>query len=681
MINRVFTLVFFTVFSMHMDAQSIHSQILPLKHLSNITKIIYSSNIPFIYTASEDKTIKLWDATSKELLRTLYGHQDKITDLCINRENTILFSGDKSGMVFSWNTNTGNINKTCSLKDTITALLYVPYKNLLIVALQNKTITLLNATTLDILKTISTSPYRVIRLLSSKEKDEVIAGFTGYVSDKKTGTGTIQVLDISTYKLYPVSTYAESLTDLTYSPDSSKLVTTSEKNNMIRIWDTQRWIEEKSIKNPVTPSMAFVSDNNKKVTIYSSETNELNIYRTTGELILNIKINNGKVIMGEMNDESILVCTHTGILSKYDYNGHAGSVLYNFVQASKPVMTGEYSAFHKSFILGYASETNKIFNLFNEQCYTLPDSFKTATAGISCSPTQPLSLIFYLPAIHYNESSGTSTYFSKQILINMNDKNILHTYSYTMKYITSSCLATNYLFTGFNDGTLEVFDIKNKITLTTLKISPFDVVHIYFNNNNSALFIQTIDNKVQQYQYTPPKTLKMVQTIQLSNNETMIDIKNTYLLTNKHYINMATHQNEALSIMTGKWVQENQILFISSGKDSLLLKDISTNQILWQQKLLYENPVSLIYDSTFHWAGVIYSSATVHYFNTVTGNDVGTLFINDDNSWMYIKADEYDVSPNMLPHILSQNGSVANVPIKQHYKEKLMQQTLFAPIH
>ena len=58
--------------------------------------VAYSPNGERIASASGDKTVRLWDATSGKLIRTIEGHQDKLTCVAFNHDGSRIASGSRS---------------------------------------------------------------------------------------------------------------------------------------------------------------------------------------------------------------------------------------------------------------------------------------------------------------------------------------------------------------------------------------------------------------------------------------------------------------------------------------------------------------------------------------------------------------------------------------------------------
>jgi len=79
-----------------------------------------SDKVRFL-SGSDDKSIKLWDIGSgigsQICISTLNGHQERVSDLVIYDENTVV-SGDKAGILKVWDLKTGTAIQEISTKDS-----------------------------------------------------------------------------------------------------------------------------------------------------------------------------------------------------------------------------------------------------------------------------------------------------------------------------------------------------------------------------------------------------------------------------------------------------------------------------------------------------------------------------------------------------------------------------------
>jgi WD40 repeat protein len=74
-------------------------------HTQFVQGVAFSPRGNLLASASADHTIKLWDLTTGQELRTLTGHTEWVTSVCFGREGDWLVSGSHDGRVCLWNVN------------------------------------------------------------------------------------------------------------------------------------------------------------------------------------------------------------------------------------------------------------------------------------------------------------------------------------------------------------------------------------------------------------------------------------------------------------------------------------------------------------------------------------------------------------------------------------------------
>ena len=72
------------------------------------------SDKPYLLTTSDDRTVKIWDYTTKALIATLEGHTSNVSFACYHPELPVIVSGSEDGTVKIWNSNTYRLEQSLS---------------------------------------------------------------------------------------------------------------------------------------------------------------------------------------------------------------------------------------------------------------------------------------------------------------------------------------------------------------------------------------------------------------------------------------------------------------------------------------------------------------------------------------------------------------------------------------
>ncbi|KAI9692988.1 MAG: hypothetical protein M1822_004983 [Bathelium mastoideum] len=72
------------------------------------------SDKPYILTTSDDRTVKVWDYTTKGLIATLEGHSSNVSFACYHPELPVIISGSEDGTVKIWHANTYRLEQSLS---------------------------------------------------------------------------------------------------------------------------------------------------------------------------------------------------------------------------------------------------------------------------------------------------------------------------------------------------------------------------------------------------------------------------------------------------------------------------------------------------------------------------------------------------------------------------------------
>ena len=68
-----------------------------------VTRLIFAKASPILFSASVDRTVKVWDVRTGELGKTFRGHQEAVLDIAVSNDgrSVVSASDDGTALVFS----------------------------------------------------------------------------------------------------------------------------------------------------------------------------------------------------------------------------------------------------------------------------------------------------------------------------------------------------------------------------------------------------------------------------------------------------------------------------------------------------------------------------------------------------------------------------------------------------
>ena len=102
-------------------------------HSHIVTCLTISADGKYLISGSRDKTIKIWNLETAELLHILKGHRDGVDAIALSPDGEIIASGSADNTIKIWHLQTGKLLATFrGHSSAVTALLFTPYGNKLI---------------------------------------------------------------------------------------------------------------------------------------------------------------------------------------------------------------------------------------------------------------------------------------------------------------------------------------------------------------------------------------------------------------------------------------------------------------------------------------------------------------------------------------------------------------------
>ncbi|MGB3420273.1 MAG: hypothetical protein WBA52_07530 [Dolichospermum sp.] len=199
-------------------------------HSESVISVAYSPDGQTLASGSYDKTIKLWDVKTGNLLQTLKGHSELVWSVAYSPDGQTLASGSSDRTIKLWNVKTGKLLQTLTLTsptDSVWLVAYSPDSQTLASG-SDDTIKLWNLKTGKLLQTLTGHSSLVISVAYSPDGQTLASG-----SDDN----TIKLWNVKTGKLLQTLTgHSSRVRSVAYSPDGQTLASGS-ADNTIKLWN------------------------------------------------------------------------------------------------------------------------------------------------------------------------------------------------------------------------------------------------------------------------------------------------------------------------------------------------------------------------------------------------------------------------------------------------------------
>ena len=198
-------------------------------HVDSVTSVAFSPNGALIATASRDKTIKVWDAASGQELRTLRGHTNHVAHVCFSPNGRQLASGSNDNTARLWDAATGR--ELALLKghgNAVSSVCFSPDGQRVASGSLDQTVIVWDRVTAKKLLTLRGPTDGISMVCFSPEGKRIL----GSSFDQ-----TMRLWDAVTGKeIMVLKGAAEGVTGASFSPDG-KRVAGSSLDQMIHVWD------------------------------------------------------------------------------------------------------------------------------------------------------------------------------------------------------------------------------------------------------------------------------------------------------------------------------------------------------------------------------------------------------------------------------------------------------------
>ena len=202
------------------------------EHRNTVWSLAFSPDSQLLASSSGDKTIKLWQLKSGELLRAFPGaHSDTIWSIGISQNGQTLVSGSGDKTVKIWNLNTGKLLRTLvGHKDAVRSVAVSSDGKIVASGSADKTVKIWNLNTGQLLHTLTGHTGKIISIAISPNGEMVASGS----NDK-----TIKLWNPQTGRLlHTLVGHSDHINSVAFRSDSKVLVSGAE-DRLIKLWNPE----------------------------------------------------------------------------------------------------------------------------------------------------------------------------------------------------------------------------------------------------------------------------------------------------------------------------------------------------------------------------------------------------------------------------------------------------------
>ncbi|KFY28387.1 hypothetical protein V491_00489 [Pseudogymnoascus sp. VKM F-3775] len=221
-------------------------------HSNLVNSVAFSHGSKLLASASSDKTVKIWDASTGSLQQTLEGHSRRVRSVAFSHDSKLLASASHDATAKIWDVSTGSLQQTLEgHSSSVISVAFSHNSNLLASASSDKTVKIWDASSGSLQQTLEGHSHSVISVAFSHDSTLLASASMD---------ATIKIWDMSTGSLQQtLEGHSGSVGSVAFSHDSTLLAS---RDATIKIWDMSNGSLQQTLEghSKLVYSVAFSHD-------------------------------------------------------------------------------------------------------------------------------------------------------------------------------------------------------------------------------------------------------------------------------------------------------------------------------------------------------------------------------------------------------------------------------------
>ncbi|MFM9963051.1 MAG: protein kinase domain-containing protein [Planctomycetaceae bacterium] len=447
-------------------------------HSEPVMSVSFSPDGKRIVSGSHDKTLKVWDAQTGELVLTLNGHSKFVFCVSFSPDGKRIVSGSLDKTLKVWDAQTGESLLTLNgHSDWVRSVSFSPDGKRIVSDSMNGTLKVWNAQTGEPVLTLNGHEEGVTYVSFSPDGKRIVSGSLD---------ATLMVWDVQTGE--PVLTlngHSGSVMSVSFSPDGKRIVSGS-RDNTLKVWDAQTGEPVLTLKghSNAVESVSFSPDGKRIVSGSGDAT--LKVWDAqTGEPLLTLNGHSGGVSSVSFSPDGKRIVSGSVDNTLKVWNAQTGGPVPTFNGHSEAAMSVSFSPDGKRIVSGSGDKTLKVWDAQTGETVLALNGHSDAVTSVSFS---------------LDGKRIVSGSFDKTLKVwDVQTGETVLTLNGHSGHVMSVSFSSNgkRIVSGSNDNTLKVWDAETGEPVLTLNGHSEQVTSVSFSPDGKRIVSGSVDKTLK----------------------------------------------------------------------------------------------------------------------------------------------------------------------------------------